>query len=106
MSSKFSHFYPSHTFKAVFTLLKFATNQLLVIGNLKDFSSSTNSLEPVTLSHHYQSLLVVVEVHLEDPLFILVDDDFNLVDLFGWVKSVIISEVFFVSLAYLAITKS
>ena len=49
--------------------------------------------------------MVVVEVHLQDLSFILVDDVFNSGDLLGWVKIVEFSEVTCSSLATLTVTE-
>ena len=47
------------------------------------------------VSHSYprKSLFVVVEADLIDPVFLLMDDGFNLGDIFGWVKAVTVGEV-------------
>ena len=47
----------------------------------------------------------MVEVHLDDIYFILVDDDFKPCDLYRWVKDVTVFEVLLSSLASQAFTE-
>ena len=72
-------------------MIEFAANQLLIIGNIEDFNSSTMFLDIiiVILAKFHQFVLVVVEVDLDDSVFILVDYDLNFGDLLIWVKFVI-----------------
>ena len=106
------HLHPSHATEGVLRsffvshLIKFTSNQLLIFSNFKNFySSSTEFIDKIiTLSHCHQSLLVVVEVNLDDRRLILLDYGLNGGDLLGWVEDVTKSEFIISSLACLTIT--
>ena len=91
----------------MFVLVKFASNQLLILSNWEDFSSSTVILYIfISPSHLYLPLLVVVEVYLSDMVIRLVDDDFDIGNLFGLVKDVAVCEIIFSCLACFTIIES
>ena len=93
LSDRHFNLKPSHAFEVemaillIFVLLQLTSNQLLVRCNLKDFNSSTIVLGIIiSLSRRNQSLVVVEEVQLFDICFTLVDDAFNLGDLYSWIE--------------------
>ena len=61
------NFEPCYAKPGEIATINFATNQLLVICNLKNFDSSSPTLNIiVTASNRHKSLLVVIEVNLQD----------------------------------------
>ena len=71
------------------TMVKFTTNQLLIFSNFEDFSPSTKILNNfIRKSYFYQSLMVVVEVYLNNQVFITLYDCLNFCDLLELVKFV------------------
>ena len=99
------HLDPSHAFEGVF--IKLASNQLLIVSNIKHFFPSTipHNIAITIASHFYQSVVVVIELDCDYRPFIVDDDGFNSGDLFRWVKDVTGIEVFISNLACLTITK-
>ena len=71
-------------------MIEFAANQLLIIGNIEDFNSSTIFLDKIIVNRaiFHQFVLVVVEVDLDKIIFIPVDEALNSGDLLCWVKGV------------------
>ena len=88
------HLNPVHTAEDTFGKTKFAPNQLLVLSNFKDlFSSNAITFDVmITVPHRHKFFFSRVEDDLKDHYFFLSDDNFNLCDLLGWVKSVTICE--------------
>ena len=86
------HLHPANAPKNVFiTNKKFTANPLLVVRYFKLFYSSFKTLGGVTLviiNYCHQSLLMVVEVYLNDPVFFLCNYDFYSVYLLSRVKGV------------------
>lgn len=69
--------------------MEFASNQMLIISDLKDFFSSPKPIDLIIIqSYAYKYFFAVVEVYLNQLVFIISDDAFDFVDLFAWVKSV------------------
>ena len=79
--------------------MKFAANKLLVVSDVEYFNSPPIRLDiAITTSHFYQNFFMVVEVHLYDQIFILLDDALNFGDLLVWRKVMTFCEVLFASL--------
>ena len=93
---------PGHTNEEVIVVVKLAANQSLVFGDLKDFSSSVALI--ITHSHLHKPFFSMIEVDLNDSCFSLVDDSYNLSNLFGWVEIVTTNEVIYSRLACPTIT--
>lgn len=90
------HLYPSYATEEVLTFIKLAANQPLILTNFEYFFSSTMFLDPkITISHDYKSLLMVIEVNLNDFFFELIYDALNLCYLKVRIKGVAFSEYFF-----------
>ena len=100
------HFEPCNTTEVVIVVVKFTSNQLLFLRNLKWFYSSTILLDiSIILSHFYEFLFARVELDSDDIVFPLLDDYFYLGDLFGWVKRVIVFKLICSCFALLIIWK-
>ena len=78
-------------------MVKFAANQLLVVSNLKEYFSSFSTIldEVIIISHCHQFFFIVVEVHLQDHAFNIVDYNFDFGDLLCWVEGVTAVEIKF-----------
>ena len=99
------HLDPSHAFEGVF--VKLASNQLLIVSNIKHFFPSTipHNIAITIASHFYQSVVVVIELDCNNMLFRFFYDGFNSGDLLRWVKEMTGIEVICSNLACLSITK-
>jgi hypothetical protein len=72
----------------------FASNQLLIMSNLKSLNPSTEISSPIiTTSNVYKSLFPVIKVDLQYPDFICAEDALNLGDLLILVNGVTLIEV-------------
>ena len=95
---------PSHTTEEFFAFVYFATNQLFIGCNVKDYSYSTTfTHHRITLSRCHKSFFIVVEVYLGDHVFITADDGFYSGYLLIWIKCVKWFEVIVYCLTILTI---
>ena len=88
------HLEPRHAKEEVLinekTFIKFATNQLLVVSNLKGLKSSKTKILIyiiITIPHFNKCFFTGAKVNLEDQCFVLADEYYYLSDLFDRVKN-------------------
>jgi hypothetical protein len=78
---------PGKTAHLYVIIIKFKANQLLIISDFEDFFSSCGYREVIIIhTISKQLFLVMVELDLNDPGFIFMDDHFYPSDLISWIQ--------------------
>ena len=85
-------------------MVKLKTNQLLIISDFEDFFSSCGYREVIIIhTISKQLFLVMVELDLNDPGFIFMDDHFYPSDLISWFQFISVYNLIYPHFARLPI---